>query len=83
MSKQIYAVRDAAIEAYGQPFFVRARGEALRSFIDECQNTETQFHKHPGDYDLYYLGEYDEITGQIKATAEPERAARAVDFVNK
>ena len=42
---KIYAIRDNAIEAYGQPIFVRAQGQAVRSFIDECNNTESQLNK--------------------------------------
>lgn len=76
---KIYAIKDNAIEAYGQPIFVRAQGQAVRSFTDECKNTESQLHKHPADYDLYYIGEYDDETGRI-TPAEPERVARAIDF---
>lgn len=75
---KIYAIRDNAIEAFGQPIFVRAQGQAIRSFIDECNNTESQLSKHPADYDLYYIGEYNDNTGEITPTT-PERVARATD----
>lgn len=77
---KIYAIRDNAIEAYGQPIFVRAQGQAVRSFIDECNNPESQLNKHPADYDLYYIGEYNDVTGELTPHG-PERVARATDHV--
>lgn len=76
---KIYAIYDRAIEAFGQPIFVKAQGQAIRSFMDECKNPESQLHKHPADYDLHYLGEYDDSTGEIKQTTT-ERVARATDY---
>lgn len=78
--KFVFAVRDNAVEAFGQPFFCRARGEAVRSFIDETKNKESNFHKHPADYDLYYIGLYNEETGTLEAQPH-ERVARALDFI--
>lgn len=83
MTMQIYSVRDLAVEAYGPPIFVRARGEALRQFIDACKDKTTQFAKHPSDYEMYYLGTWDDVSGQLITTGEPERVARAVDFAEE
>lgn len=63
--KMIFAVRDRAIDAFNQPIFVRAQGEALRSFIDEVNNPQSPMNAHPEDYDLYLLGAYDEDTGEL------------------
>lgn len=76
---KIYAIHDRAIEAYGQPFFVKSQGQALRSFRDECENRESQFNKHPADYDLYLIGDYNDETGII-TPQQPERVARATDY---
>lgn len=63
--KLIVAVKDRAIDAFGQPFFVHATGQAVRSFIDEVNNRESPFNAHPEDYDLYEIGSYNEDTGEI------------------
>lgn len=76
---KIYAIKDVAIEAFGQPIFVRAQGQAVRSFMDECKNPESQLNKHPNDYELYYIGEYQDETGTIMGVT-PERINRATDF---
>lgn len=76
---KIYAIKDIAIEAFGQPIFVRAQGQAVRSFMDECKNPESQLNKYPNDYELYYIGEYQDETGTIMGVT-PERINRATDF---
>ena len=77
---KIYAVRDNAIEAFGQPIFVEAQGQAVRSFIDEANNPESMLNKHPEDFDLYHIGEYNKQTGAIMGVT-PERIARAIDHI--
>lgn len=60
------AVFDNAIQAFAQPFFVAARGAALRSFQDEVNRSDGQpnpLNQHPEDFDLYVLSEYDDHTG--------------------
>ena len=60
MRYKIVCVRDRAADVYGQPIFVSSLGAALRSFGDEVNNKESVFSKHPDDYDLYELGEFDD-----------------------
>lgn len=76
---KIYAIKDQAIEAFGQPFFVQAQGMAVRMFMDETHNRESQISKHPEDFELWYLGEYEPTTGQV-TNNQPERINRATDF---
>lgn len=82
MSK-IYAIKDQAIEAFSQPFFVQAQGQAVRMFMDETKNEQSQLNKHPQDFELWYLGEFNEQDGVITAATNIERVARAIDFMNK
>lgn len=61
----VVSIRDRALAAYGQPVFVHTVGQAIRSFQDEINNTQSEISKHPDDYDLYQLGTYDNNTGQF------------------
>ncbi|WNK13657.1 MAG: nonstructural protein [Microvirus sp.] len=79
MKHQIVVVYDRATEAYGRPVFVNALGAAMRSFGDEARNPETEICKHPEDYELYLLGEYDDQDGTF-STIVPHRLARAQDL---
>lgn len=65
MKLEICAVRDRAVDAFGMPFFCKHQNEAVRSFTDEVNRPESQFYSHPDDYDLYYLGQYDDATGTL------------------
>lgn len=76
---KICTVKDLAIEAYGRPIFVRHINEALRSFRDEAMDKSTALAKHPDDYELYLIGDYDENTGEITPIT-PTRLARGGDF---
>lgn len=83
--KHIYAVKDLAVQAFGQPFFTRSKGEAMRSFQDEANSTDpnSPMAKHPEDYELYYLGTYEDETAKITPGNEgvPEYVARAKDLL--
>ena len=62
---KIYAIYDEKLEAYNRPFFLISDGVAIRAFQDEINNKESELSKHPEDYDLYKIGEYNEETGNI------------------
>lgn len=75
----VYSIRDAATEAFSPPIIVRAQGEAIRMFVDEAQNPDSRIKKHPQDFDLYKVGEWDDQTGELSGQ-KPERVARAQDY---
>lgn len=62
----ICSVFDEATQIFGRPVFVRAQGEALRSFMDEAQNKESAIGQHPNDYELYQMGFFDDGTGEFE-----------------
>lgn len=66
MKVHLYSVYDKAVIAFMPPFQVRARGEAVRSFIDACNDAKVPFGKNAGDYDLYYIGTFDDATGKYE-----------------
>lgn len=78
---KIYTVFDAAVQAYGQPFFCRANGEAIRTFSDAVNDSQSAFFKHPNDFALYALGEFDQSSGAIVAQP-PLKLVSATDVVN-
>lgn len=76
--KLIMAVKDQAVEFFGQPFFVHTQLEAKRSFTMEVQNPESMMNKASQDYDLYQIGTYNQETGTIEGHA-PLRLMRALE----
>lgn len=65
----ICAVRDRAVDGFGQPIFGQHVGQIVRSFSDEVNREGSDFNKHPEDYDLYEIGEYDTNTGAVTGGA--------------
>lgn len=80
MASRILAVRDRAIDAFGQPIFVLAIGQGVRSFADEINRADSAFGSHPEDYDLYHIGEYDDATGILIAVTPPKLVAVGKDL---
>lgn len=76
----VVAVRDRAMDAFMQPFFVPSIGMALRSFGDEVNRSESPMYSHPEDYDLYQIGSYDDATGAL-SPIPPHQLAIGKDSV--
>lgn len=76
----VCAVFDRGTQAYGSPFFMKAAGEAVRMFSDAV-NTESQdslMFKHPSDFELFALGQFDDASGMFD-THSPKLLARGED----
>jgi len=63
---KIYSIRDTKAEIYHQPFFALTNGVAIRMFADLANDTSTFIGKHPNDYNLFYLGEFDDHNAQFE-----------------
>lgn len=79
---QCYSVFDKAVSAFMPPFYVRTKGEAIRSFIDAVNDPQRPFLAHAGDYTLYQCGEFEDGTG-IFSSREPERIITAHEVLKK
>lgn len=66
MIYKIFTVYDSKLEAYLQPFFMQSKGAAIRAYSDSVNDKTTQFCKHPGDFTLFEIGEYDDQSGNLK-----------------
>lgn len=80
----VCCVFDSAIGAFGRPHFVRSRGESLRAFQDEVNREPTKeapnpLYSHSADYQLYYLGTFDDNEGRFNCPAMPEKMINATD----
>lgn len=71
MKQMVCAVYDSAMEAYMRPFFCATVGMAIRSFGDEVNRVaeDNPLNKHPADYSLHCLAEFDEGTGEFAREA--------------
>jgi len=80
MITKLFSVYDSKVEAYMQPQFYRAKGEAIRAFEGAVNSKDTQFATHAEDFTLFAIGEYDDATGKITCPATPEPIGKAIEF---
>lgn len=80
MILKMFTVRDAKAEMYNSPFAKRTMGEGERAFEMLAKDKESMLFKHPEDYDLYYLGDYDDVKGVIIPLDTPQHVAKAITF---
>lgn len=78
MIYQVFAVKDSKAAAFALPFFLPRMEVALRSFRDAIKDPKHDMSRHPEDYSLWCLGEFDDNTGEMKPV-EPVLVARATD----
>lgn len=62
---RIFTIYDRKAEGHKPPFSIRTIGEAERSFLDACQNDDTDLGKHAEDYQLWQVAKFDEFSGEV------------------
>jgi len=83
MLQFIVCVKDRAAEVFSRPFFVPHRNVAVRDFTDEVNraNGDNPLNKHPDDFDLYLLGQFDDSTGAFIREGSPTVLVRGKDVL--
>ena len=61
----MYSIYDHKAKMYMRPFFVPNREVALRVVTDLVNDSEHEIGKHPEDYALFYLGEWDDNSAEF------------------
>lgn len=84
MRYNLCAVLDAKLGEYAAPFTVRKTGEAIRSFGDAVAQPDpnNNMHKHPEDFTLWHVGDYESDTGEV-INVVPRILASASEYVVK
>lgn len=78
------SIRDAAAEAWLTPMFFQSKGQAVRSFTDAVNSQEGDFGKHPEDYTLFAIGEFDPDSGTLVVYKDgPASLGVGVNFVRE
>lgn len=57
------AIKDLAVGAFMAPSPQQSAAAAIRSFVDMMNDDKSEISKHPEDYELYQLAEWDDSTG--------------------
>lgn len=78
MNLIICAIRDSALGAY-KPFVISSVGVATRGFADEVNSDKSELSKHPEDYELYHVANFDEETAFVEVLERPVLLSRGKD----
>jgi hypothetical protein len=62
-----FAIYDEKADAYMSPFFAAAPGIAIRNFMDIFKSPDNWMQKHPTDFKLFRIGNWDDNTGELSA----------------
>jgi hypothetical protein len=79
MRQKISSIRDAKAEIFNKPFYQNTHGEAERTFRTIVNDDSTAVSKYPEDYDLWYLGEFDDNSGKAELLDTPQHMIKAID----
>lgn len=78
MLLKAYSLRDAKAEIFSPPFYKKTHGEAERDFTTLARDEKSTVYQYPDDYDLYYIGIYDDNTGSFKSLDTPQHIIKAI-----
>lgn len=79
MELKMFSIRDAKGEIFNQPFFAKTHGEAERNFHRLTTDPQSTVSQYPEDFDLYYLGIYNDQTGVTKSLDTPQHVQKAIN----
>lgn len=67
MMLKVFAPYDSKISTWLQPMFFQHTGQAERTWKELCSNADSFLAKHPQDFTLYQIGEFDDDTAALSS----------------
>lgn len=80
MITKVFSLYDSKAQAFGPPFYMQTRGMAVRALADTVQDNNSMVSRHPEDYVLYQIAEFDDNTAEYKNKNPHELVSMASDF---
>lgn len=62
---KLFTIFDMKAEVYARPFYALTDGEAVRTFTDAVNTDESPYNRHPEDYTLFSVAEFDDRLGKL------------------
>ncbi|UDN67624.1 nonstructural protein [robinz microvirus RP_76] len=76
-----YSVFDRKALVYHAPWFAVSDGAAARSFADLATDPNTSVGRHPGDYVLYLVADWDDTAGIVMPISPAVHVVDALSLV--
>lgn len=81
MKKSMCAVYDNKATTWSDPFFATNKLVAQRIFSDGVKDERSNWNRHPSDYELFEIGEYDDQDGTTKTHENKTPLGLANDYI--
>ena len=81
MRYNVYAVYDSVAKAHMMPMYFHNHAQAERSFSDAINDEGSNFNKHPEDYVLTHIGNWDDESGKIEPIEVLETMGTGVKYL--
>lgn len=78
---KLFTVRDNKAGTYGQPFALANRNVALRTLSGWVRNPESFISQYPDDFELFEVGDFDQMSGKLIPLPVPDYVGRASELL--
>ncbi|QCQ84790.1 nonstructural protein [Blackfly microvirus SF02] len=78
-----YSLYDQKALTYSPPFYCAAHGQAVRMVMELVSDPSTICGRHPADFSLLCVGQFDDTAGLLLPTQHREHIADAVSLSPK
>jgi len=78
----VYTLLDRKLREFGQLVLARNEPTVRRLLVDSVVGSGSMLEKHPGDFDLYHVGEFNAETGRLSVN-DPLLLANLLDILQE
>ena len=82
MKQLVFTVYDQKAKAHLTPFFLLQEQQAIRAFTDCVNSDDHPFGKHPEDYTLIQIGEFDDSDGKLFPFDIPATIGTGINYLS-
>lgn len=82
MKINVYSVFDVKSAVFAHPFYMAADGVAVRAFGGAVNEPDSLMCRHPSDFSLYRIGQFDDSVGLLIAEKQPVALCTAASVKN-
>lgn len=81
MQTKVYSLFDRKVGVHSVPMFFTHEGYFLRAVMEIVKDPNTNVGRHPADFELLYLGTFDDNTGRFDQAEGVKSLGYAVAFL--
>lgn len=69
MKLTLFSIYDSKAQSFAAPFPAANKGAAIRTVVDAIKDGDSLLARHPADFSLFWVGEFDQDEGLIGAVS--------------